>query len=100
MFEKLKNKLKQIQEGDKKIKKRWVVAMSFLAMSIIVGGWIVYLNFAATMKLAVKNDEKSGFDSEKLEKELVNIKEKIKEVKNEFSKIFKINENGQQSSEN
>ncbi len=44
MFEKLKNKLKQIQESDEQIKKRWLILMSVVSMAIIVVVWLFFLN--------------------------------------------------------
>ncbi|MEK7062323.1 MAG: hypothetical protein AAB940_01125 [Patescibacteria group bacterium] len=44
MFEKLKNKLKQIQESDEQIKKRWLILMSIVSMAIIVAVWLFFLN--------------------------------------------------------
>jgi len=44
MFEKLKNKLKQIQESDEQIKKRWLVLMSIVSMAVIVAVWLFFLN--------------------------------------------------------
>ncbi len=91
MFGKLKNKLKQIQEGDEKIKKRWIIMMSFLAMAAIIGVWVMYLNLAATTEQS-RLSEKPEFN---WEKEWLNFKEKISEAKNKIGdlNIF-FNKNG------
>jgi hypothetical protein len=44
MWEKLKNKLKRIQESDEQIKKRWLVLMSVISMAVIVAIWLFFLN--------------------------------------------------------
>ncbi|MEK7553640.1 MAG: hypothetical protein AAB504_03105 [Patescibacteria group bacterium] len=44
MFEKLKNKLKQIQESDEQTKKRWLILMSIVSMAVIVAVWLFFLN--------------------------------------------------------
>ena len=46
MFEKLKNKLKQIQESDEQTKKRWLILMSIVSMAVIVAVWVFFLNCA------------------------------------------------------
>lgn len=46
MFEKLKNKLKQIQESDEATKKKWLIIMTAAAMVIVIGLWLVYINYS------------------------------------------------------
>ena len=40
----LKNKLKEIQNSSQKTKKKWLIITTALAMIIVVGLWLIYLN--------------------------------------------------------
>lgn len=53
MFESLKNKLKQIQESNEAVKKRWLIALSCISMIIVISVWLALLN--SSIKSA-KND--------------------------------------------
>ena len=44
MFNKLKKKLAEIQNSDEQTKKRWLIGMSAIAMVIVVGLWLIYVN--------------------------------------------------------
>ncbi|MEK7634670.1 MAG: hypothetical protein AAB396_02210 [Patescibacteria group bacterium] len=65
MFEKLKNKLKQIQESDEATKKKWLIIMTAVAMIIVISLWLVYINYS----IKSVNDEAVAIKTEKLESE-------------------------------
>lgn len=44
MWQKLKNKLQQVQKSDERTKKYWIVILSGISMTIVVAVWFVYLN--------------------------------------------------------
>mgnify|MGYP001609823234 FL=1 len=46
MFEKLKNKLKQIQESDEATKKKWLIIMTAATMIMVISLWLVYINYS------------------------------------------------------
>ncbi|MBI5306268.1 hypothetical protein HZB04_01640 [Candidatus Wolfebacteria bacterium] len=96
MLKKIKNKLKQIQEGDEKIKKRWIVVMSFLTMVFIIGIWAVYLKFYSPTLEIKENKEISDYNCEgnwqNIKNTFGDLKEKIKNLNTTMTTTTTINE--------
>lgn len=44
----LQKKLAEIQSSNETTKKRWLIALSAAAMTIVVALWVVYMNFTIT----------------------------------------------------
>jgi uncharacterized oligopeptide transporter (OPT) family protein len=63
MFERLRKLLNNIQNSDESVKKRWLIASSALAMILVIGLWLVYMNWALNSfdKTAQKQESETGF---------------------------------------
>jgi len=46
MFKNLKKWLKNIQDSDELVKKRWLIVFSALSMILVIGLWLIYMNWA------------------------------------------------------
>ncbi len=45
MRRKLKNLLSNIQNSDEKTKKRWLIGASTISIILVIGLWLIYINF-------------------------------------------------------
>lgn len=66
-FEAINRKIKQIQRSETKIKKRYVIILSTVAMTLVLVFWIVYLNFSLPslpdMETVKKEEKQAPGDS-------------------------------------
>lgn len=58
MFKNLKKYLSKIQNSDEATKKRWLIASSAVAMILVIGLWLIYINW--TIKSIGDNIEKQN----------------------------------------
>ncbi len=63
MFYGFKKFIKKIQNSDENIKKRWLIASSAITMVLVIGLWLIYMNWSINSfnENAQKQKSETGF---------------------------------------
>jgi Tfp pilus assembly protein PilO len=61
MFESLKKFIVNLQKADEARKKRWLFILSALAIIVVVGGWVIYINKSVANLEITKTTEQSSW---------------------------------------
>jgi len=61
MFESLKKFIVNLQKADEARKKRWLFILSALAIIVVVGGWVIYINKSVVNLEITKTTEQSSW---------------------------------------
>jgi hypothetical protein len=60
MFEKVRRKIRHIQNSEDKIKKRWLIGLSGISMVIVILLWGVYLNISIPTLESGEEEKNTG----------------------------------------